>query len=197
MKNQRFTNSNLKALVLTLGFAILLLASTNSSFARTTLNRKMVLYKGEWITRVDMPEVTIEANRIKNNKSILKNVETVYHRGEKTLHITLEEIVITGAGNNDISIEVIDNPENKSTNTYSIISTPLLASNSKSFDKIYLAGSYNALRKENLDNLTTSTKTDLEITRVKKPKFNRIVNNIFDAGFNFLKKVNDGLFFKS
>ena len=108
MKNLQLKKSNQNAFLLTLGFLMIILTSSQSSFASTTQSRKMVLYQGEWITRVDMPEVTIEANRIKNNKILLKNVETVYYRGIKTLHVTFEDIVIPSTGNADVTSEMID-----------------------------------------------------------------------------------------
>ena len=197
MKNLQLKKSNQNAFLLTLGFLMIILTSSQSSFASTTQSRKMVLYQGEWITRVDMPEVTIEANRIKNNKILLKNVETVYYRGIKTLHVTFEDIVIPSTGNADVTSEMIDETEFESEQNYSSLNSQLLASSSIKSETIFADGTYYASSKENEENAPVNAKSELEITKVKKPMFNRIVNTIFDAGFNFLKKVNDGLFFKS
>ena len=197
MKNLQLKKSNQNAFLLTLGFLMIILTSSQSSFASTTQSRKMVLYQGEWITRVDMPEVTIEANRIKNNKILLKNVETVYYRGIKTLHVTIEDIVIPSTGNANVTSELIDATEFESEQNLSSLNSQLLASSSIKSETIFADGTYYASSKENEENVPVNAKSELEITKAKKPIFNRIINTIFDAGFNFLKKVNDGLFFKS
>jgi hypothetical protein len=197
MKNLLFKKTNQMASLLSLSLLALLITVADPSNAKTSCTRKMVLYKGEWITRVDMPEVTIKANRMEHRNQLLKNVETVYHRGLKTLHITTEDIVISASGNTGSRNDIKANQEIESMQSFSGYKCTSTMISAGIYDNIALSGPENTKQDEMTAGLTADSKSGVELTKVKKPFFSRLANSILDAGFDFLKKINDGLFFKS
>ena len=197
MKNLQIKKSNQLATVLSITLLMLSLISVNPSIAKSNLTQTTVFYEGEWITRVDMPEVTIEANRMNKGSTFLKNVETVYPNGKKTIHVTIEDVMISSTNASSQKAEITAETEyNLDSNLESYpVSANITASSN--FKKSYFTDRNMNPSTNQERNLENKVKVYKKSTTVNKPAFNRVVNSLVEAGFNFLKKVNDGLFFKS
>ena len=195
------TKLPIKSMLKTAGiiFCLLIVLTINNQpvLAKSGPTWKTVFYKGEWITRVELPEVKIEAYRIikDTEKPCLKNIETVYENGHKMLHVTMNDIVISGADQNAMSTAsntFIENKPEKSMLESDFIITDRKQNFNKGVASIELA-------KNKLDNSKTTSASPLKLmdaSNKKRPAFSRIINTMVDAGFRFLQKINDGLFFK-
>lgn len=197
MKNLQIKKSNQLVTLLSLSFLMLSLIITQPSFAKTTLTKETVYYQGEWITRVHMPEVMIKANRINKGKVFLKNVETVYQNGLKTIHVTIEDVMISSVNKSKLTACISNQKENNFESNLSINPNTSNITASNNIDNIIIQERNNTPSNVVENNVEVKMNSGEKIKTVKKPVLNHIVNSLVEAGINFLKKVNDGLFFRS
>ena len=168
MKNLQIKKSNQLVTLLSLSFLMLSLIITQPSFAKTTLTKETVYYQGEWITRVHMPEVTIKANRINKGKVFLKNVETVYQNGLKTIHVTIEDVMISSVNKSKLTACISNQKENNFESNLSINPNTSNITASSNIDNIIIQERNNTPSNVVENNVEVKMNSGEKIKTVKK-----------------------------
>ena len=192
MKNSPFLKLSLQGFVVVLVLLTVSIFNAQSALAKGKLNTKTIFYNGEWITRVEIPVINIVANRIVKEAQLplFKSVETVYENGEKMIHITIKDINIPATGG------ISNYLESNSSEELEFLPINEMIPNIQAPEQFDTSTDKNT-DATNDENSISETRFDKSMHIAKKPVLNRIFNKMLKAGFDFLQKVNDGLFFKS
>ena len=141
-----------------------------------------------------MPEINIVAERIATNDKVpfLKNVETVYENGIKTLHVTMNDINISASDNSSNGFESMMNEDGSG--EFLPLNEMIPGNRAESQSEITPANNTG----KNANEIISHDYNQIgSVEFAKKPVVNRVVNKLLKAGISLLMKVNDGLFFKS
>ena len=158
---------------------ILSLFLTTSASANLTTTASCINYKGENITQFELDEVEIIATRLP--KHTTTGLNTTINNNETIYLIELPEVVINESITdfNKSDALVI---EAKTKEIAEPISKPVISTR----DLLLPAIKTPALI---IEQPTSELK--------KRPFLSFVANKVYKAGFQFLKTINDGLFFKS
>ena len=125
MKKQLFPTAILRSFLILASLLLMIIFSLQPSFSKECTTIKTVFYKGEWIMRVDLPEVNIAATRILKGgiAPLLKHVSSSDPERKGELVILTEDININASNPSELVKEtaIINDNNNESTFTIEVV----------------------------------------------------------------------------